>query len=186
MIPPETPDLAATPDGTQRFYADALQFDAAVNPGNSGGGLFQADGRLIGITGMIINRFGVAYHSGVGFAIPIEAVRRFLPQLRAGGRVSHGALFFIEAARSEDGSERIIVVESFGDWTSQANANALNAAGVRPGDRLTALDGESTETFAGCIGWLFSRPAGQTIRARFDRNGEPIGDVELILDQFGQ
>ena len=64
---------------------DAIQIDAPINRGNSGGPLFDARGRVIGINAQIRSDSGVA--EGVGFAVPINAVRRSLEQLLATGRV---------------------------------------------------------------------------------------------------
>lgn len=70
--------------------ADAIQIDAPINSGNSGGPLFDARGRVIGINAQIRSTSGTA--EGVGFAIPINAARRALEQLTESGRVSYAYL----------------------------------------------------------------------------------------------
>jgi S1-C subfamily serine protease len=67
--------------------ADAIQVDAPINRGNSGGPLLDAQGRVIGINAQIRSSSGTA--EGVGFAIPINVARRSLEQLRATGRVAY-------------------------------------------------------------------------------------------------
>lgn len=62
-----------------------LQTDAAINPGNSGGPLLDADGRLIGINTAILSQSGDS--AGIGFAVPINQIRRILPELIATGKV---------------------------------------------------------------------------------------------------
>ncbi len=68
----------------------AIQTDAAINPGNSGGPLLDAKGRVIGINSQIKSRSGGG--EGVGFAVPVDVVRRSLRELRADGRVDYGYL----------------------------------------------------------------------------------------------
>jgi S1-C subfamily serine protease len=75
---------------TQFEIGDAIQTDAAINPGNSGGPLLDAEGRVIGINAQIKSQSGGG--EGVGFAVPVDAVRRSLHQLRENGRVDYGYL----------------------------------------------------------------------------------------------
>jgi S1-C subfamily serine protease len=69
---------------------DAIQTDAAINPGNSGGPLLSARGEVLGINAQIKSQSGGG--EGVGFAVPVGAVRRSLRELRADGRVTYGYL----------------------------------------------------------------------------------------------
>src|SRR5439155_12308454 len=66
---------------------DAIQVDAPINHGNSGGPLFDAQGRVIGINAQIRSDTGTA--EGVGFAVPINAARRSMEQLLATGKVAY-------------------------------------------------------------------------------------------------
>jgi putative serine protease PepD len=75
-------DLQA-PDGST--IADAIQTDAALNPGNSGGPLLDADGRVIGVNAQIhAGSDGEGGNVGIGFAIPAALVKQFVEQARAG------------------------------------------------------------------------------------------------------
>jgi S1-C subfamily serine protease len=77
-----------TIQGLSKFPIEgALQTDAAINPGNSGGPLLDAEGRVIGIDQQINTNSGG--NEGVGFAVPIDVVKRSLDQLRADGEVSY-------------------------------------------------------------------------------------------------
>jgi 2-alkenal reductase len=74
--------------GAYRFsIASLIQTDAAVNPGNSGGPLIDIQGRVIGVNSFIFSETGVS--SGVGFAIPVNTVKRIVPDLIAKGRYAH-------------------------------------------------------------------------------------------------
>jgi S1-C subfamily serine protease len=75
---------------TRFQIGNAIQTDAPINPGNSGGPLLDARGRVIGINAQIKSESGGG--EGVGFAIPVDAVRRSLQELRRRGRVSYGYL----------------------------------------------------------------------------------------------
>jgi S1-C subfamily serine protease len=75
---------------TRFRIGDAIQTDAAINPGNSGGPLLNARGRVLGINAQIKSESGGG--EGVGFAIPVDAVRRSLRELRREGRVDYGYL----------------------------------------------------------------------------------------------
>ena len=70
---------------TDRPITDVVQTDAAINPGNSGGPLLDSAGRLIGVNTAIFSPSGA--NDGVGFAIPVDTVRRVVPQLIKHGRV---------------------------------------------------------------------------------------------------
>ncbi|MFC1757416.1 S1C family serine protease [Planctomycetota bacterium] len=68
-----------------RTIEGAIQTDAAINPGNSGGPILDSAGRLIGVSTSIFSPSGA--NAGVGFAIPVDVVRRFVPQLIKHGRI---------------------------------------------------------------------------------------------------
>jgi S1-C subfamily serine protease len=67
-----------------RTIRDVIQTDAAINPGNSGGPLLDSRGRLIGVNSAIYSPSGAS--AGIGFAVPVDTVRRLVPQLIQHGR----------------------------------------------------------------------------------------------------
>jgi putative serine protease PepD len=120
------------PNGS--LIANALQTDAAVNPGNSGGPLLDAQGQVVGIADQIATgSSGVDQSSGVGFAVPIDPVRAELSQLEAGRTVLHPYLGvgLQEASINRQGAQ----------VTSVASGSPAAAAGLKAGELITALNG---------------------------------------------
>ena len=112
----------------------AIQTDAAINHGNSGGPLFDMSGRVIGVNAQIKSDSGG--NDGVGFAIPSSTARSIASRLIAGGKVQHAYL-----GVSLDGDD------SGGAHISSVAAGAPAAgAGVRADDIVTALDGTKIES----------------------------------------
>jgi S1-C subfamily serine protease len=75
---------------TDRKISDVIQTDTAINPGNSGGPLLDAEGRLIGVNTAIVSPSGA--YAGVGFAVPVDTVKRIVPQLIEHGRVRRAGM----------------------------------------------------------------------------------------------
>jgi 2-alkenal reductase len=120
--------------------ADAIQTDAAINRGNSGGPLLDARGDVIGINAQIRSSSGVS--EGVGFAIPINAARRSLEQLLATGTVAYAYIGITSqnvtpglARRYQLGAERGALVAEVRPGTPAARA------GLRGGNRRETYNG---------------------------------------------
>jgi S1-C subfamily serine protease len=120
--------------------ANAIQVDAPINRGNSGGPLFDGEGRVIGINAQIQSTTGTA--EGVGFAIPIDIARRSLDQLVRTGRVRYAYLGIRTqdvtpgiAAAFDLGAKRGALVTQVDEGTPAARA------GLRGGSRTEAYNG---------------------------------------------
>lgn len=133
-------------------FDDFLQVDAPINRGNSGGPLFDANGRVIGVNSAIYSPTGG--NVGIGFAIPASLAKPVVDQLKASGSIERGWLGVqIQPVTVE-------VAESFG---IEPKKGALVAsvlpdspaarAGVRPGDVILGLDGERLDDFKD-LPWL--------------------------------
>jgi S1-C subfamily serine protease len=74
--------------GAGRPLRQLIQSDAAINPGNSGGALFNKNGEVIGITTAIDNPDGERAFVGIGYSVPVNAAKRFLPDMLEGRTVT--------------------------------------------------------------------------------------------------
>jgi serine protease Do len=126
-------------------YVPFIQTDAAVNPGNSGGPLFDAGGRVVGINAQIYSRSGG--FQGLAFAIPIDVALHTKDQIVAHGHVDHARL----GVTLQDLSAPL--AESFGLHapdgalvSSVVPGSAAQRAGLKAGDVITALDGAMVHT----------------------------------------
>ncbi len=116
-------------------YADCIQVSTSINPGNSGGPLFDMDGRLIGINGRASFEERGRVNVGLGYAVTINQVRRFLPGLRAGRLMQHGTL----GATVRVSGERLI-------FAAIQDFSPAEKAGVQLGDELLAVCGRPVRT----------------------------------------
>jgi S1-C subfamily serine protease len=121
-------------DSLTRFkIGDAIQTDAAINPGNSGGPLLDVHGRVLGINAQIKTQSGGG--EGVGFAIPVDAVRRSLEALRAHGRVDYAYLGVSALALWPQLAERLDLDVRNGAFVQEIEKGSPAArAGLRAGD----------------------------------------------------
>ncbi len=118
-------------------YDDFIQTDASINPGNSGGPLFNLRGQVVGIN-TAINPQG----KGIGFAIPIDAVRSILPQLIATGHVSRGRIGVVIQGMDEDLAKALGLDRPHGALVEEVEPGSpADKAGIRSGDVIVAVDG---------------------------------------------
>jgi serine protease Do len=119
-------------------YDDFIQTDASINPGNSGGPLFNLRGQVVGIN-TAINPNG----KGIGFAIPIDAVRQVLPELVATGHVSRGRLGVAIQGMDEDLAKAVGLDRPHGALVENVEAGSpAEKAGIKSGDVIVSVDGQ--------------------------------------------
>ena len=110
----------------------AIQTDAAINPGNSGGPLVNAKGEVIGVNQQIKSTSGGG--EGVGFAVPIDVVKRSIDALREGGRVDYAYLGVSSQAVYPQAADRFELPVQRGAWLQQINPGGpADDAGLRGG-----------------------------------------------------
>jgi putative serine protease PepD len=169
----------------ERVVTNAIQTDAAVNPGNSGGALVNARGEVIGIpssiatlsTGGAFGQSGQSGSIGLGFAIPVDEVKDVSGQLVKGGTVAHAWLGVTpqDGTVAADGATRDAAVIK--EIISGAPAEQ---AGLKVNDAVIKVDGEGVNSALSLVGQLRERQAGATVTLTVIRDGKP-SDIKVVL-----
>jgi 2-alkenal reductase len=165
------------PEGKQYALEDLIQTDAAINHGNSGGPLLNVQGEVVGVNTILIRRERDSEEivQGISFAIPSSTVREIVPQLITDGRVprpylgaeTHLVTPEIKAnyALSVDHGARVESVEA---------DSPAEAAGLRRGDVILAVDGQMINEDHPFINALMHHHAGDDIELLVNRVGEEL------------
>jgi serine protease Do len=122
------------------YYLDMIQTDASINPGNSGGPLVNAVGQVVGVNSSILSRSGGS--EGLGFAIPINRVRRVVRDLVQDGHVRHAWIGADVEAVPADGARRTVSVRVAG----VVPGSPAERAGLREGMVVSQVDGRLVRT----------------------------------------
>lgn len=172
-------------DGIEDWQAEVLQTDAAINPGNSGGALLNSQGQLIGINSMKIAQASV---EGIGLAIPINSAIPVIEDLETKGEVERPALGVSimdlnTVPKAMQQSELGIPAEVEEGIIVQAVAEAsgAEAAGLRQGDVIVAINDEKLATVLELRQYLYTKAEiGDTLKVQFYRGAELMeADVTL-------
>ena len=151
-------------------FEDFIQTDAAINPGNSGGALINPRGELIGINTAIFSQSGGS--QGIGFAIPISLVRDVLQQIIEKGQVVRGWL----GIETRDLTATLASSLGLNSTNGVLVAGVLrggpaDAAGLRPGDVLTAIDGAGIDSAYTGLKLIASHAPGSSVKLDGMREG---------------
>ena len=144
----------------QYSITGAIQTDAAINHGNSGGPLLDMSGDVIGVNAQIESDSGG--NDGVGFAIPIDAARSVANTLISGGKVQHAYLGVKVGDAASGGAE----------VTNVLSGTPADKAGLKAGDVITSVDGNAISTADELTANLGARKPGDTVTLNVTRNGK--------------
>ena len=141
-------------------YGFFIQTDAAINPGNSGGALVDLDGKLVGVNSAIYSRSGGSM--GIGFAIPVNMVKSVIAAARSGGATVKTAVARRHAAEPDQGHRRQSRDRSPDGRAGGGGRREGPAAeaGLKRGDVITAVDGQSVDDAEGVGFRLAVKPLG--------------------------
>jgi serine protease Do len=164
-------DLRAEGDG--RLYRDMIQTDAAVNQGNSGGPLVNAEGQVIGVNTAIYSDTGGSI--GLGFAVPAARAARIVSELRERGAVDRSYYTGLATVSVTSRIARAldlprndgVLVHDFDDDSPAAEA------GLQLYDVIVEVEGTPVRSRADYIARLYDFRPGDTIRLRVLRDGSP-------------
>src|SRR5580693_8022707 len=165
-------------------YDDFIQTDASINPGNSGGPLFNLRGQVIGIN-TAINPQG----KGIGFAIPIDAVRQVLPQLVASGHVSRGRLGVLIQGMDEDLARALGMDRPHGALVEDVEAGSpAEKAGIKSGDVIVAVDGQDVPHSEELPRMVAQHKPGSQLRLKIlhDRQSREVDVALAALSEEGE
>lgn len=168
--------------GGSNSLAAAIQTDAAINPGNSGGALADIEGRLIGINTAIISNNGGSI--GLGFAIPVNAVRDVVGQLIAHGKIARPWLGVAFDTVSDRAREALGIPESVsGIFVGEViSGSPAEEVGLQPGDIIQRADGKEIKSTADFQTVMQSAKIGEKMSLRVWRQGAS-NDVSLTLGE---
>jgi 2-alkenal reductase len=192
---------ADSPSGGVNNFSnpDIIQTDAAINPGNSGGPLLNSLGEVIGVNTAIRTDGTNRANSGVGFAVPVNTVKRVVQQLQDTGRVSYpylGVSVDNHFTTGELASALKLPVTKGVIISAVVDGGPAERAGLRGGDRqvtvrgipvrsggdiIIAIDGDAINSFDEMIAYLAARKqVGQTVTVTILRGSETL-QVPLTL-----
>lgn len=172
---------------TGRKIQNVIQTDAAINPGNSGGPLLNSRGQLIGVNTSIVSKSGSS--SGIGFAVPIDTVKKVVPQLIEHGKVIQPGLGItvIDDARARQSGYSGVIIDTVQRGSS---AHRAGLKGVQyspessfPIDIIVGINQQKIRSFEDLARALENHKVGDEVTVYFLR-GKEKKSVKLKLQQL--
>ena len=171
------PNRRLAPDDkkSSQVFTNAIQIDAAINPGNSGGPLFDETGTVIGITSSIASTGSSSSEQagsiGIGFAIPSNLAKKVADQLISTGAATHA---YIGVTIGNGGGTAGGVTRAGAEVGSVESGSPAEAAGLKEGDVITAIDGKPTREGSALTGFVRQYSADDQVTLTVIRDGEEL------------
>ena len=163
-----------------------IQTDAAINPGNSGGPLLNALGQVVGVNTAIIEG-----SQSVGFAISIDSIKPLIESILDGQGINQDTAFLgvatVGVAEVQDAVlQQFRVERDDGAFVQEVTPDsAAEAAGLRAGDVIVAIDGQTVTSSADVASIVRARTAGDEISVSYERLGESGSTTAQLCRQTG-
>lgn len=165
-----------------RQFQSFIQTDAAINPGNSGGPLVNMAGEVIGINTAILTDTNA--YAGVGFAMPSNTVINVYNQLIGPEhRVARGSIGIEFAAEENPAIARVYGVNSGVTISNVVAGTPAEAAGLKVGDTIVSVDGQSVKNGDELVSDIASRKPGSKVTLGFFRNGKKQEATVTVSDR---
>ena len=159
-----------------RYYLNMLQTDAAINGGNSGGALVNSIGQVIGMNTLIYTAGGAQGNIGLGFAIPIDKVKRIVTELKTNGKIDRDFQIGMSIQSIDAGIMRYYDLKSNkGVIITKVLPNTpAENAGLKSGDIITEIDGFKISNEQTIFGVFQEFRAGQEIEVKIIRDNSDL------------
>jgi serine protease Do len=159
-----------TDEGTVGVYKDMIQTDAAINPGNSGGPLVNSLGEVIGINTFIISKSGGSM--GIGFAIPVNRVKRIVDEVARYGRIRQIWIGLLVQEITPLIARSIALDDTRGVIVSQVDPESpAEKAGIKRGDVIIEVNREPIRNFESARKAIFGAEIGDRLDFKMLRQG---------------
>ncbi|PCJ86154.1 MAG: serine protease [Hyphomicrobiales bacterium] len=163
-------------------YDNFIQTDAAINRGNSGGPLFNAEGDVIGINTAIISPSGGSI--GIGFAVPSNIAESVVVQLQEFGETRRGWLGVRIQQVTDDIAESLAMDDATGALVAGVTAGGpAEDGGIKPGDIILTFDGKEVETMRELPRIVADTTVGKKVAVIVLRDGEEV-EVTVVLGRL--
>jgi serine protease Do len=160
-------------------YDDFIQTDASLNPGNSGGPLFNLNGEVVGVNTAI-----VAQGQGIGFAIPIKMAEFVINQLKGGGKVVRGWLGVYVQELTPEIASGLNLKEDGGVLVSDVTPGSpADKAGIKRGDVVVEFEGRKVDDVSDLTTMAAVAEPGTEVKVKLIHDGKPV-DVKVRLTEF--
>jgi len=154
-------------------YVPFIQTDAAANPGNSGGPLFNMEGEVVGVISQIYSRSGG--FMGISFAIPVDVMNNVVEQLKKDGKVARGWLGVLIQDVTRDLAESFGMNKPRGALVAKVLPNSPAAqTGFKVGDIITEFDGKQIEHSSDLPPMVGISKVGSSFLAKVIREGKEV------------
>ena len=153
------------------IYTNMIQTDAAINSGNSGGALVDAEGKLIGINTLIMSTSGTS--SGVGFAIPVDYAAGIAEQIIQGKSPSHAQMGVSMITVNDQIAQRFGLESTEGAYiNSLVSGGAADKAGLKEGDVIVKVDGDEIISSSDLVLAVRAHNPGDQVQVTYLRDGK--------------